>query len=141
MNSDPNRPKRPTSAYFFFVQIEREEAARRGEKITRVWIINSFGFTRIFIYYAFTHIFLIIHLVSLVYLYLFICFHSYIFNYSFVFHRIFLIIYLVLLLHFKVFIWFRSHIFSYSWDFTLIFLIIHLFSIVYFFNELLLLLT
>lgn len=36
MNNDPNRPKRPTSAYFFFVQVEREEAAKRGEKITRV---------------------------------------------------------------------------------------------------------
>lgn len=34
--SDPNRPKRPTSAYFFFIQLEREAAARRGEKITRV---------------------------------------------------------------------------------------------------------
>lgn len=34
--NDPNRPKRPTSAYFYFVQIEREEAAKRGEKITRV---------------------------------------------------------------------------------------------------------
>lgn len=36
MLSDPNRPKRPTSAYFFFIQLEREAAARRGEKITRV---------------------------------------------------------------------------------------------------------
>jgi len=34
--NDPNRPKRPTSAYFYFVQVEREEAAKRGEKITRV---------------------------------------------------------------------------------------------------------
>ena len=34
--NDPNRPKRPTSAYFYFVQLEREEAAKRGEKITRV---------------------------------------------------------------------------------------------------------
>jgi len=37
--NDPNRPKRPTSAYFYFVQLEREEAAKRGEKITRVCII------------------------------------------------------------------------------------------------------
>ena len=36
--NDPNRPKRPTSAYFYFVQLEREEAAKRGEKITRVCI-------------------------------------------------------------------------------------------------------
>lgn len=36
--NDPNRPKRPTSAYFYFVQLEREEAAKRGEKITRVRI-------------------------------------------------------------------------------------------------------
>ncbi|ESO00580.1 hypothetical protein HELRODRAFT_82979, partial [Helobdella robusta] len=33
---DPNRPKRPTSAYFFFIQLEREAAVRRGEKISRV---------------------------------------------------------------------------------------------------------
>lgn len=36
LTTDPNRPKRPTSAYFYFIQIEREEAAKRGEKITRV---------------------------------------------------------------------------------------------------------
>lgn len=36
LTNDPNRPKRPTSAYFYFVQVEREEAAKRGEKITRV---------------------------------------------------------------------------------------------------------
>ncbi|ESN95104.1 hypothetical protein HELRODRAFT_87165 [Helobdella robusta] len=36
MNNDPNRPKRPTSAYFYFVQLEREEAAKRGERINRV---------------------------------------------------------------------------------------------------------
>lgn len=35
-SGDPNRPKRPTSAYFFFIQLEREEAARRGERISRV---------------------------------------------------------------------------------------------------------
>ena len=40
--NDPNRPKRPTSAYFYFVQLEREEAAKRGEKITRVCIILLF---------------------------------------------------------------------------------------------------
>jgi len=40
--NDPNRPKRPTSAYFYFVQLEREEAAKRGEKITRVCITNAF---------------------------------------------------------------------------------------------------
>ena len=33
---DPNRPKRPTSAYFYFVAKEREEAKRRGEDISRV---------------------------------------------------------------------------------------------------------
>jgi len=38
--NDPNRPKRPTSAYFYFVQLEREEAAKRGEKITRVCILD-----------------------------------------------------------------------------------------------------
>jgi high mobility group protein B1/high mobility group protein B3 len=33
---DPNRPKRPTSAYFYFVASKREEAARKGQKITKV---------------------------------------------------------------------------------------------------------
>ena len=33
---DPNKPKRPTSAYFYFVAKEREEAKRRGEDISRV---------------------------------------------------------------------------------------------------------
>ena len=39
--NDPNRPKRPTSAYFYFVQLQREEAAKRGEKITRVSRVYS----------------------------------------------------------------------------------------------------
>ena len=58
MNNDPNRPKRPTSAYFYFVQIEREEAAKRGEKITRVRIFESFyRFWRIrFVEYSSWHI-------------------------------------------------------------------------------------
>lgn len=33
---DPNRPKRPTSAYFFFVSKQRQLCEERGEKITRV---------------------------------------------------------------------------------------------------------
>lgn len=33
---DPNKPKRPTSAYFFFAQYKREELARQGKSITRV---------------------------------------------------------------------------------------------------------
>lgn len=33
---DPNKPKRPTSAYFYFVAKEREEAKKRGEDISRV---------------------------------------------------------------------------------------------------------
>ena len=33
---DPNRPKRPTSAYFYFVAKEREECKKRGEDISRV---------------------------------------------------------------------------------------------------------
>lgn len=36
MNKDPNRPKRPTSAYFYYVAAQREEAAKRGESISRV---------------------------------------------------------------------------------------------------------
>ena len=42
--NDPNRPKRPTSAYFYFVQLEREEAAKRGEKITRVCTFFLFSY-------------------------------------------------------------------------------------------------
>lgn len=33
---DPNRPKRPTSAYFYYVASQREECKRRGEHISRV---------------------------------------------------------------------------------------------------------
>ena len=33
---DPNRPKRPTTAYFYFAQLERESAAKRGERISKV---------------------------------------------------------------------------------------------------------
>jgi len=33
---DPNKPKRPTSAYFFFVAKQREELEKQGRKITRV---------------------------------------------------------------------------------------------------------
>jgi len=33
---DPNAPKRPMSAYFFFVADQREEAKKRGEHISRV---------------------------------------------------------------------------------------------------------
>jgi hypothetical protein len=33
---DPNKPKRPTSAYFYFVAKERELAKGRGEDISRV---------------------------------------------------------------------------------------------------------
>ncbi|CAD5126091.1 DgyrCDS14259 [Dimorphilus gyrociliatus] len=33
---DPNKPKRPTSAYFYFAQYKREELARQGKSITRV---------------------------------------------------------------------------------------------------------
>lgn len=33
---DPNRPKRPTSSYFYFIQSARQECKERGEKITRV---------------------------------------------------------------------------------------------------------
>lgn len=46
--NDPNRPKRPTSAYFYFVQLEREEAAKRGEKITRVSIELLYHFVNNF---------------------------------------------------------------------------------------------
>lgn len=46
--SDPNRPKRPTSAYFFFIQLEREAAARRGEKITRVSCKSMDKFSSLF---------------------------------------------------------------------------------------------
>ncbi|ELU12309.1 hypothetical protein CAPTEDRAFT_56147, partial [Capitella teleta] len=35
-NKDPNRPKRPTSAYFFYVAHCRAECEKRGERITRV---------------------------------------------------------------------------------------------------------
>jgi len=35
-DKDPNKPKRPTSAYFYFVAKEREECKKRGEAITRV---------------------------------------------------------------------------------------------------------
>jgi len=35
-NKDPNKPKRSLSAYFFYVQNQRNESAARGEKITRV---------------------------------------------------------------------------------------------------------
>jgi len=33
---DPNKPKRPTSAYFYFVAAEREKMNKQGKKITRV---------------------------------------------------------------------------------------------------------
>lgn len=33
---DPNKPKRPTSSYFYFVAKEREEAKKRGDDISRV---------------------------------------------------------------------------------------------------------
>lgn len=33
---DPDRPKRPTSAYFYYVAGEREAAKKRGEHISRV---------------------------------------------------------------------------------------------------------
>ena len=33
---DPNRPKRPTSAYFYFAAKCREDNAKKGIKITRV---------------------------------------------------------------------------------------------------------
>lgn len=33
---DPNRPKRPTSAYFYFIAAKREEAKKRGDDISRV---------------------------------------------------------------------------------------------------------
>lgn len=36
MNKDPNKPKRSLSAYFFYVQHERVESEKRGEKVTRV---------------------------------------------------------------------------------------------------------
>lgn len=35
-DKDPNRPKRPTSAYFFFAAAQREEAKKRGESISKV---------------------------------------------------------------------------------------------------------
>lgn len=33
---DPNKPKRPTSAYFYYVAGQRDEAKKRGESISRV---------------------------------------------------------------------------------------------------------
>ena len=33
---DPNKPKRPTSAYFYFVAEKREEQKKAGRKITKV---------------------------------------------------------------------------------------------------------
>ena len=33
---DPNRPKRPTSAYFYYVAYQRAELEKQGKKITRV---------------------------------------------------------------------------------------------------------
>jgi len=36
MNKDPNKPKRPTSAYFYFVAEKREEYKKAGKKITKV---------------------------------------------------------------------------------------------------------
>ena len=38
---DPNKPKRPTSAYFFYVAAKREEYKAAGKKITRVCIVWS----------------------------------------------------------------------------------------------------
>lgn len=35
-DKDPNKPKRPTSAYFFFAASERVEAKKRGEDISKV---------------------------------------------------------------------------------------------------------
>jgi len=58
--TDPNRPKRPTSAYFYFVQVEREEAAKRGEKITRVCILNFC--TIIYICYLITIYVIFLHI-------------------------------------------------------------------------------
>lgn len=45
---DPHRPKRPTSAYFFYAQRMREEAARKGQSITRVaeWTKEISGYWR-----------------------------------------------------------------------------------------------
>lgn len=36
MDKDPNKPKRPTSAYFYFVADKREEYKAAGKKITKV---------------------------------------------------------------------------------------------------------
>jgi len=33
---DPNKPKRPTSAYFYFVADQREKMNKQGKKVTRV---------------------------------------------------------------------------------------------------------
>lgn len=35
-DKDPNRPKRPTSSYFFYAADQREEAKRNGESISKV---------------------------------------------------------------------------------------------------------
>lgn len=52
---DPNSPKRAMSAYFMFVQKERQEMEKRGEKISKVgyfYLFNKFrvrlGFIKIF---------------------------------------------------------------------------------------------
>lgn len=39
---DPNSPKRAMSAYFMFVQKERQEMEKRGEKISKVGYFYSF---------------------------------------------------------------------------------------------------
>jgi len=36
LNKDPNRPKRPTSAYFYYAEACRNELKKEGKKITRV---------------------------------------------------------------------------------------------------------
>lgn len=41
---DPNRPKRPTTAYFYFAQLERESAAKRGERISKVSISYNINY-------------------------------------------------------------------------------------------------
>lgn len=35
-NKDPNKPKRPTSAYFYYVARQRQELEKQGKKVTKV---------------------------------------------------------------------------------------------------------
>lgn len=36
INKDPNKPKRPTSAYFYYVARQRQELEKQGKKVTKV---------------------------------------------------------------------------------------------------------